>query len=179
MSYLCGSDPLHLAPRNVQSSRDLTPAIAAHLCPTGNVGLQGTCTVKPAPFDLPKALQTTSNRISISSGRLGPILADQYVPRYTVSIFHALSDEFDYLQAVRLEDYDFRIVNWSALSLDPDCCHICNTNTMDLYGKAVSSKDLESLIGLLFKLNAAMGGKPLIISFRSKQGIVYDAELTQ
>ena len=174
MSYLCGSESfVDLSLRRAQ--QNLSPAVAMHLCATGSVGLQGTCTQVPQRSDLPAAL---GSEPTVSLSRLGPILADANVPPFTVSIEHPQSPEFDYLTALRIDNYRFRVVGWNPLSLDPNCCAFLARETVFLYGQVVSSDDLAAIVGLLYQLNARMQGAPLQISFRSKAGVVYESQLT-
>jgi hypothetical protein len=170
MSYLCGGGFIDIFQGG---ARHLTPAVAPSQCETGTVSLTGNCTSQMPPFDLPRGLQQT-----MSVAALGPALADRLVPNFTVSLTHALSPEFEYVEALRRENGNFRIVNWNPLSLDANCCKLYNPNLLCIYGQEVSPADLQQMIALLVEVNSNLRNPPLIVSFRSRSGLTHQAILT-
>lgn len=173
MSYLCGGDYTDFLDHG---ARHLMPTIAPERCASGTVSLNGACTTHVLPSDLPRALNPQQQ--SLSASRLGPILGDRLVPAFSVSLSHAISPEFKYLEALRLENGNFRILLWNALSLDANCCKLYNPHLTCIYGQEVSPADLQAIITLLYQINTNMRNAPLQICFRSKRGLYYEADLT-
>lgn len=171
MSYLCGGG--YFSDLFGQGARHLTPAIAPTQCATGTITLNGNCSAHAPPSDLPRGLQQT-----MSVARLGPVLSDTLVPTFTISLTHPQSPEFEYLEAIRLENGNFRIINWNPLSLDANCCKLYNPNLLCIYGQEVSVADLQQMLGLLVEVNNNLHNTPLIINFRSRRGLVHQALLT-